>query len=156
MTPEYVRVAAGGPMPDLGPEPYRALLVAEASVEADWRNRLSEHLVATGCLYFLAWGAHCSIWHDSVDGAVLEKFDFKDVPNDQFVMTTWHENEPLQETMWFAHFCASHGDIELQRFYVLHLAESAGSERLLSLYDSAINTPLDEQGYAPWDPQYRA
>ena len=151
MTPVYVHVRPGEAMPDLGPEPYLLLLVAEHSVEQGWRNDLSDTLVATGCQYFCAWGVDCSIWHDCVDGAVLQRFDFEEEPDEESVWTTWHENEPLEGAMWFAHHCASHPHVALKRSYILHLAESADAERMLARYDAAIHAPLDEEGNAPWE-----
>jgi hypothetical protein len=151
LTPEYIWVRPGGAMPELGPEPYRALLVAKTEAECGWRARFTHHPVATGCMYFLAWGDDCSVWHDCVDAANLAAHDFGDIPDDALVMTTWHQNEPLEEAMWFSHHCASHPDVELQRFHILHLGEQGDPERVLSLYDTAINAPLDERGNAPWD-----
>ncbi len=138
-------------MPELGPKPYLLLLVAELGVEPEWRNELADHLIATGCFYFCACGVDCSIWHDCVDVAVLEKFDFKGVPNEEFVMTTCHENEPLEEAMWFAHHGAGHPFAVFERCHILHLAHNAEQQRMLARYEAAVHAPLDEKGNAPWD-----
>jgi hypothetical protein len=50
----------------------------------------------------LAWGRDCSSWDDSVDLANLQAFDFGDIPPNEFVMTTWHEEDSLAEVFQFA------------------------------------------------------
>jgi hypothetical protein len=53
------------------------------------------------------------------DCANLEVFDFGDIPNSEFVMTTWHENESLQEDFWFAKEAAHHPTVKLDNILVL-------------------------------------
>lgn len=88
----------------------------------DWRNEVAAWLVSKGCLYFIAWGIDCEAWHNSVDWAVLENFDFGDIPDERFVMTTWHDKEPLSEVLWFAGNAATHPDVELKTTLLLHIA----------------------------------
>ena len=52
----------------------------------------------------MAWGMDCSAWDFSVDEASLGG----QIPNGDFVITTWHDNEPVEEAFWFAQFCAVH------------------------------------------------
>ncbi len=49
----------------------------------------------------------------------LEVFDFGDIPDSEFVVTTWHENEPLQEDFWFAKEAAHHPTVKLDNILVL-------------------------------------
>src|SRR6516165_8013507 len=49
-------------------------------------------------------------------------FDYGEIPDDDFVMTTWHANESLQETFWFSERCAMHPSLKLERTYVVHIA----------------------------------
>jgi len=53
------------------------------------------------------------------DCANLEVFDFGDIPDSEFVMTTWHENEPLLEDCWFAKEAAHHPTVKLDNTLVL-------------------------------------
>ena len=103
---DYLHLASGEDIPRAEARPFRAVLIAEQAVDDAWRHEVATWLVEGGCLYFVAWGESCEAWHDSVDWAVLERFDFGDIPDDRFVMTTWHENEPLSEALWFAGNCA--------------------------------------------------
>ncbi len=105
--------------------PFRALIVSEAEVTQKWCNSVAEWLVKSGCLYVVAWGTECEKWHDTVDYSVLEEFAYGDIPDDRFIMTTWHADEPISEAMWFAGQCAYHPDIELANTLVLHISNQA-------------------------------
>lgn len=124
--------------------PFRALIVSETEVMQEWRNHVSEWLVKSGCLYVVAWGTECERWHDTVDYSVLEEFDYGDIPNDRFIMTTWHADEPLSEAMWFAGQCAYHPDVELVDTIVLHIANQAREAELLEAYRISQITPPDD------------
>ncbi len=97
------------------------MLVRE-DVSNDWRNRVSAWLVSAGCLYALAWGHECSIWDDAVDWANIDAVDFKPTPPERFVMTTWHEDETIEEVFWFARHCAEHPTIPLESNLILDIA----------------------------------
>lgn len=114
--------------------PFRAVLIAEQSVEQTWRDQVAAWLVESGCLYVVSWGVDCEAWHDSVDWAVLDAFDFGEVPDDRFVMTTWHDKEPLAEALWFAGYCASHPDIDLGETIIVHVAQAERRADFLDAY----------------------
>ena len=120
------------------------MIVSEVKVTQEWRNRIAEWLVKGGCLYVVAWGAECEDWHIAADMARLEEFNFGDVPNDKFVMTTSHENEPLEEAFWFAGQCAFHPDVELRDTIILHIADEARGAEMQEIYsDSQKTTPTN-------------
>lgn len=59
-----------------------------------------------------AWGATCSSWDCAFDYAVViprmdnsHEFDYPD-DFDHHVMTTWHENDSLDNARWFFMFVA--------------------------------------------------
>lgn len=136
-SPAYVHLVPGAQPPALRPHPFRAIVVAEQSVAPDWQSEVSAWLVQAGCLYMMAWGTDCSRWDDSVDMANLELFGFADIPDDKFVMTTWHEDEPLSEVFWFAKNTASHPTIELEQVVIVHIAQHPAKDSLLRAYDEA-------------------
>jgi hypothetical protein len=72
--PVYVRVAPAGGFPEIGPQPKRVVVIAEAQCSANWQALASEWLVRSGCLYMIACGPDCSSWDDSVDLANVERF----------------------------------------------------------------------------------
>jgi hypothetical protein len=134
MEPWYFHLRPEASPPDLITGPYRIVIVADQVVSDDWLNRIAEWIVAVGSLYVVAWGVECEKWHDAVDWAVLTVFEFGDIPDDRFIMTTWHSDEPISEAFWFAGHCATHPDVELTETIILHIAGDAHSARLLRTF----------------------
>ncbi len=85
----------------------------------------------------MAWGTNCSSWDDSVDLANLEAHNFGDIPEDSFIMTTWHEKEELAETFEFAKHSAHHPSVELEDLLIIHVGESNRKTELLNVYTRA-------------------
>jgi len=116
--------------------------VLEQAVSNDWQSRVSEWLVNSGCLYMMAWGVECSSWDDSVDWANQSVVGLDDVPEDRFVMTTWHDNEPLAETFWFAGFSAHHPTVTLEHIAIIDIGPTNREREMLQAYEAA-QVPLD-------------
>jgi hypothetical protein len=134
----YLRVEPNGPLkPYEGGRPFRAIVVIEAAVEPEWQSLASKWLVDSGCVYMLAWGQECSSWDTAVDLANLQAFDYGQIPDDRFVMTTWHEHESLSEVFWFAKNCAFAATVDIVDTLVLHVSHSDRNEEYAHLYAAA-------------------
>lgn len=135
---QYFRLFNGKETPSLeGLAPYKAIIIIEDHVDAGWQRTVSEWLVRTGCLYMMAWGIEASSWDDSVDEANIDQFKFRDIPEERFVMTTWHEDETLQEMMEYAKYTAAHTVIEIEGLLMLHIGRSDREDEFLELYLAA-------------------
>lgn len=122
-------------LPELPPpQPSRVVLISEASTPQAYKEAVAKELVRSGCLYLMAWGQECEAWHDAVDMANIEQFDFKEIPEESFIMTTWHEEEPLSEALWFCKNNALHASTKLNRTVLLHLSVESEEGRILELY----------------------
>jgi hypothetical protein len=138
MSVSYVHLPPEAHLPSIGEAgPFRAVLVLEQAVADDWQSRVSEWLVKSGCLYMMAWGVECSSWDDSVDWANLSVVGLEDIPDDQFVMTTWHDNEPLAETFWFAGFTAHHPTVPLEHVAIIDIGSTNRESEMLQAYEAA-------------------
>jgi hypothetical protein len=115
---------------------FKAVVVVEDDVDADWQRVVSEWLVRSGCRYMMAWGRKCSEWNDSVDYAGIDVFGV-DAPDDDFVMTTWHNDEPLSEVFWFSEHAAAHPTREMPQTIVLHIAPTAREAEMLKQFAAA-------------------
>ena len=113
------------------------VVVVEAEVSPEWQAIVSDWIVRSGCLYMMAWGVGCSSWDDSVDFANLEEFKFGEIPENRFIMTTWHSDEPLADVFWFSKNCASHPTVELERTVLLHISAQNREQELLAAYAEA-------------------
>lgn len=90
---------------DLPKEPYIVVIaIHNNNVSNDWRNKCSDWIVKSEqCYWALAWGHECSIWDDALDYSYLEFCNY-DLPDDDdyTLMTTWHEDQTLEEVIEFA------------------------------------------------------
>ena len=93
----------------------------------------------------MAWGPDSSAWDDSVDMANLEAFDFADIPDERFVMTTWRDHEPLSETFRFAGRAARHSVVPLQETLIIHVGANEQRASMLQAFARA----QDETDSAP-------
>ncbi|MBK6941551.1 MAG: hypothetical protein IPH13_15335 [Planctomycetes bacterium] len=86
--------------------------------------------------WVVAWGVDCSSWDDSVDLANLERFDFGEIPDDRFVMTSWHEDVSLRDAMSFCKH-AAHSGVNSRHTLLVHISEHGDERRDLVEYGAA-------------------
>ena len=133
----YLHLEPGATPSLLGGRPFKAVVAVEADVSPQWQLIVSDWLVKSGCLYMMAWGLGCNTWDDSVDLANAKPFGLADIPEDRFVMTTWHSDEPLTEVFWFSKHTASHPTVELDQTLLLHISAESREQQFLRSYDEA-------------------
>jgi hypothetical protein len=136
--PIYFHLQPDADLPNIGHlAPFRAVVIIEREVSAEWRIEVSNWLVHSGCLYMMAWGQDCSLWDDSVDAANIDRFSFKDVPEDRFIVTTWHDDEPLDEVFYYCKHLAIHPAAVLPQAILLHVAHNECADSMLQAYTRA-------------------
>lgn len=131
---EYLHLKPNEALPSIRTtSPFKLILISDVKVDPDWQAEISDWLVAAGCFYMMAWGVDCSLWDDSVDWANIHANDYHDIPVEKFVITTWHEDETLEEVCWYAKFTAWHPVHELKSLVVVHITHEARRD-LCKLY----------------------
>ena len=131
--PAYLHLPPdAAPPPSPIPAPFKAVLVLEAPTTPAWRDRIAAWLVERGCLYAMAWGTDCEAWHDAIDEAFIAAHPDGLPGDDQLIMTTWHDDEPLEELARFAAHDATHPSGELAAPLVLHIAQAPREAELLA------------------------
>jgi hypothetical protein len=88
------------------------------------QKELSEKLVNSGCRYAVCFGFECSSWDDSIDYAYIFSDPNLDPPKERFVMTTWHESEPIEEVVEYFRWNTVFEDFVPKRFLVLFVGEN--------------------------------
>ena len=136
--PIYVHIAPGQTPPELSVGPFKAGLILDLPVPPAWRDAVCKWLVESGCLYCCVWGEACEAWHDEVDHANIRAFEGKAIPEDRFVMTTWHDKEPLSEGWWFVGGSAVHPTVDLPQTVVLHISADERATKVIEQYRRAI------------------
>ena len=146
--PSYILVQPEADLPELKQDvPFKAVVVLEEASPNEWQHFVSERIVAAGCRYVMAWGEQCERFHDSVDLASREPYDY-DVPADHFIMTTWHDDESLENVFWFAQFCAdfSNDEVQLRKTVILHISHIDREAEYLDLYIRSQTLAEREEG----------
>jgi hypothetical protein len=115
---------------------FKAVLVVEAEVAEMTMWEISRALVASGCLYALAWGDQCEAWREAIEDASLEASDYDDVAEERQVITTAHEDEEMSEVFWFARHRAVH-PAELRETLILHIADTPRRDEIEAGYRDA-------------------
>ncbi len=86
---------------------FRLFVAADIShISADVVSQFAAAALARGMVYFCAWGRDCERFHDIVDEVVVEddvlgKRRFVGPTAKDAVMTTWHDDESLEEALEF-------------------------------------------------------
>lgn len=72
---------------------FVTLLAFDASQTDDSAlQELAKHLLRSGCVFFSAWGPECERVHDAFDSVA----NF----HEPLIMTTWHNDESLDDAIW--------------------------------------------------------
>ncbi|WP_334189542.1 DUF7684 family protein [Noviherbaspirillum sp.] len=117
--------------------PFKAILLIETDVPQMWQWEVSRWLVSSRCRHMMAWGKECGSWAESVEEASLEAFNYEDVPEDQSVITTAHDDDEASEVFWFAKHRAHHPVHGLRNVVILHIADVGRKEELERLFEDA-------------------
>jgi hypothetical protein len=134
----YIWLKSGDAMPRAEmPAPFKAVILIEDDVTPEWRDFVSEWLVHSGCLYAMAWGRECSLWDDSIDHASIMRFADCVVPENQSVMTTWHDAEPMGELMRFARWDAIHQTEDLPTTVFVDIVPAPRERLVMETYEAS-------------------
>jgi hypothetical protein len=87
---------------DLRPPTSRFVLFIAADALGPGDSEMhsaATNLLQAGASYVCCWGPGCERLHDAFDTAALP---FQAASDDDVIMTTWHDDESLEEAVWFA------------------------------------------------------
>jgi hypothetical protein len=107
----YLSAIAEWPARLAEPEPCFVLFLAldASELASEVVRAFADKIAAQGVGYVCAWGPDCSRVHDIFDFALdvdNEELRREADENDATVMTSWHEDEDLDEALDFAVFAA--------------------------------------------------
>jgi len=106
-----------------GGDDFVALIVNnDAQISSSDQHAISLALVRFGCRYAVCMGHDCSSWDDSVDYAniVLNP----EQASEKFVMTTWHDDDTVDEIANFFLNCTAYADNTFNNFLVLSIGRN--------------------------------
>lgn len=122
------RNALGWPDEMVVPAKYFLLFVAcdASKISGEQIASFANEALAKGLVYCCIWGPDCERFHDLVDSSHIKRGNSESPTVHDTVITTWHENESLEEAV---------------EFFVLHALPTPGylSENLFGLALSVSN-----------------
>ena len=122
------------------PSRHFALLLAwdAQRVTDETIRQLARWLMNEGLAYLCAWGPDCERVHDQFDLAFVGE---KQVEADEsFIVTTWHDDEPLREALWEFLYCTLPADDYLESCNS-GLVISVGNDEWSRLIVAALSDP---------------
>lgn len=90
------------PIPAFGAPFVAVVFACDPKITPEQQANISEQLVERDCRYMLAWGFNAISWDTSVDIAFINTDPDFSPPEDRHVMTTWHDDESIDDVVWFA------------------------------------------------------
>lgn len=136
----YLRLAENGALPDLPKLGQLGVaIVADIAVSNSRQNEIADWLYSSGCRYMAAWGIDCSIWDDALDWAQIAVWP-DGAPDDQFIMTTWHDKDTMEQALWFIGTVAcTYDDQLLGHILILHIGDCDRQNELKSSFLAALD-----------------
>lgn len=119
------------------------LVIADPTIINDDQVALSKEIVRQGCRFAVCTGHHCSKWDDSIDFAYLATSPDFSPSDEHFVMTTWHEDEPLEDVIAFFRFCTAFDNFTPHHYLALILG---GDDEMAQTVSSSLKI-----GFGPHD-----
>jgi len=81
-------------------------------------------------------GRDCISWDDSVDWANIEAYSDEHIPDEALVITTWHENDTIEEVFYFAKHEARGVTGEIENLLMLDIGKSDRQAFLSNIHES--------------------
>ena len=129
--------------PFRGQEFVLILIMADLSIKNDDRDALSREIVRLGCRYAVCTGHQCSKWENSIDLAYLATIPELSPPDERFVMTTSHENEPLEDVIRFFRYCTAFDNFTPRNYLAVILG---ADQELREVVSSALKIGFGSHG----------
>ena len=86
----------------------------------------------------MGWGPNSTLWDDSVDWAYIQQsYDETLSADEEFVVTTWHDDEPLEETIDFACNALDYANKRFERLLVIDLVPVAREQEIVEMHRRA-------------------
>jgi hypothetical protein len=124
--------------PFKGAEFAALIYIADANISIREQEVLSDQIVISGCRYAVCAGLNCSSWDNSIDMADIKR-NGGEVSDENLVMTTWHDNETLEDIAFFFLNNTSFGSFIADRLAVLVIG---ANESILNDIQNEINKRL--------------
>lgn len=102
--------------------PFACLIYSNKNVTIDDISLVADSLISSGCLYVVCTGKDCETWHDTIDEiSVMKNVEEGET---KLIMTSWHENDSIEEVIWFWLNLTDFDNITFENYLALVVGES--------------------------------
>lgn len=120
--------------------PYVCLVYStQDDVTSDEMEKISDWIISSGCRYAVCAGVDCSQWHDAIDWAYIASDPNYSPPESQFIMTSWHTDETLEEIVWCWLMLTNYDDNIFENYLLLIVGEPEDLEERIKKAASEID-----------------
>ena len=98
----------------------------DETVTDDERHQVTRALFSSGCRYGLFAGHACGVWELALDTACIESGPDYQPSDEAFTMTTAHEDESVEDVIFFGLMNTSFDSHDFDRFMILFVGSRAG------------------------------
>ena len=112
-----------------GEEYVLLLVINRTDILYREQKDLSERIIASRCRYAVCFGFECSSWDGSIDYAFIFSDPNLSPPDERFVMTTWHEDESIEDVVEYLRFNTVFDEFVPKRFLVLFVGDDSELRR---------------------------
>ena len=103
------------------------LVITSPLVSVGQRDRITSDIISSRCQYALTFGHDCEVWHDLIDEICVGD----GAPKDRFLMTTWHDDEPIEDVIDFLWWNTSYEEFESERLAVVIIGDDGKLETVI-------------------------
>ena len=100
----------------------------DPSILNEEQNSISDELIAVNCRYAVCAGINCESLHDAIDWAYIFSSKNFSPSTETMVMTTWHENESIDDIIYFGLNCTNFDHHNFRKYLILFIGIKDGLE----------------------------
>ena len=119
---------------------YACMIWASEHTSLVFKSEVISTLIGSECRYIVTGGLECEQWHDLSDEIYLATDPDFAPPKETMVMTSWHEDEPMEDVIEFLLHSTDFHDHGFTDYLILHVGQNSQIEENLA---SQLRCSLD-------------
>ncbi|HLA71012.1 MAG TPA: hypothetical protein VK624_05840 [Steroidobacteraceae bacterium] len=132
LTPPY---SFRSPIPG---QEFAAWIIGDDSLSSDGKLQVARELIGQGCRYAVCSGTDGSAWDDAVDLAYIESHPDNSRDSTEFVMTTWHDDESMEDIAAFFALNTTFDDFVPRLYVVVGVGGATPVDRAVALTSAQL------------------
>ena len=100
------------------------LILCRGDIDPDWQWEMAKKVAMARPVLAAAWGPGTTTWDDAIDMACIMGDLEGWMPNPPDIMTTWHDGEPLAETVDFLATNPKYDDTPVDKLLILDMGNT--------------------------------